>query len=89
LHVGGRTGAEGARNFHGGASLTTFRQRDGIGASLVRQRLPRCPFGSIERSASRAFPSLLPKLRIPDAHASNELHQLQRKLEANEFVMRE
>ena len=59
----------------GGARFAALRESNGKDARLVRDGLPSGPFGSIERGASRALSSLLPKLRIANAnprHALNE-----------------
>ena len=80
-------GAQGTGDFDGRAAFTALSQRDGIGAALVRERLPRRPLGGVERRARGALASLRPELRFADARAGDQFHQLQRELVGDEFVM--
>jgi hypothetical protein len=81
--------AECTGDLDGSASLAALCERDGICARFIRETLPRGTFGSIQRGASRALTSLLPKLRISDANATDELHELERELICDEFVVRQ
>lgn len=88
-HICGRAGPEGAGNFNGSCTLARFATGDAVGATLVAPTFPCGPFGGIERSASRALPSLLPKLWVPDVNGSHEPHELQAVLISDKRVMRQ
>ena len=88
LDVGWGTSAEGAGDFDGGAGFAAFCEGDGKHARLIPGAHPRGAFSRVERSRSSALPSLHPEVSIPDANVTNELHQLQRELIANEPMMR-
>ena len=67
--------------------LAALRKRDGVRPALVREALPCSAFGGIERRARRALARLRPELRIPDADAADELHELERQLVRDETMM--
>jgi len=83
------TRPEGAGDFDCRAGFAALRESDGEDARLVRDGLPSSPFGSIQRGASRALSSLLPKLSISDANPGHPLNQRQRELIGDELVMRQ
>jgi uncharacterized protein (DUF849 family) len=87
LHVSRRASAQSARNFNSRTRFTAFRQRDGVSASLVSERLPGCALSAVQRCARGTLSGLLPELRVADANASNELHQFQRELVSDELVV--
>ena len=82
-HAPRRTG-----DFDCRARFAALREGDGENARLVRDGLPSGPFGGVERGASRALSSLLPKLSIADANPRHALNQRQRELVSDELVMR-
>ena len=70
------------------ARLAALSERDGVGATLVRQTLASRALGRIERGARGALARLLPQLRVPDARAADQLHELESELISDELVMR-
>ena len=89
LDVRGRARAEGTGDLDGRAGLTALRERDGVGATLVREGLPSRTLGGVERTRAGALARLLAQMGIRDARTRDELHQLESELVRDEFVMRQ
>ena len=67
LDVGGRTSAQGTRDLDGRTSLAALRERDAIGATLVRDGLPSRTVGGVERARAGDLPRLLTQVGIRNA----------------------